>query len=160
MFNTFLKIAFRNIRRNKLHSFINIAGLAVAFSVCILLFLVCYFQFSFDSFHKDKDQLFRVSLTSNTGQGDQQSTVMPVPLKSALEDEIPDIAHAVLVNIGRRENLSYNDRNIEMVVLRTDPEFFEVFNFPIVKGTATPLEGWPSRCSRRAGLPVAAARSR
>ncbi len=136
MFKNYLKIAWRNIRRNKLHSFINIAGLAVAFSVSILLFLVAYFHLSYDSFHKDKDQLFRTSRFENTTQGMQLSDNMPLPLAAALKDEIPDIESAVTVQIGRPENSSYEDKNMEMVILRTDPDFFDIFNFPIIEGSS------------------------
>lgn len=140
MFKNYIKTAWRNIWKNKLHSFINIAGLSVAFSICILLFLVCYFQFSYDSFHSDEDRLFRISLFSNTPNGEQLSTQMPFPLKDALVNDIPDIDNAVIVNMGRRENITYKDKHLERVVLRTDPDFFEIFNFPIIDGyKAAPL---------------------
>ena len=137
MFKNYLKIAWRNIRRNKLHSFINIAGLAVAFSVSILLFLVAYFHLSYDSFHKDKDQLFRMSRFENTAQGVELSDNMPLPLAAALEDEIPDIETAVTVQKGRPENISYQDISIERAIVRTDAGFFDIFNFPVMEGSST-----------------------
>lgn len=123
-----------------MHAFINISGLAIAFSVCILLFLLCYFQFSFDTFHDDKERLFRISLISNPGSGEEGNTNLPLPLKAALEQDIPGIEKVVRVNMGRRENISYQDKNIEQVVLRTDPSFFEIFNFPVLRGDTTPLK--------------------
>ncbi|HET8736269.1 MAG TPA: FtsX-like permease family protein [Pricia sp.] len=136
MFKNYLKIAWRNIRRNKLHAFINIAGLAVAFSISILLFLVAYFHLSYDSFHKDKDQLFRISRYENSSQGNELSANMPLPLAAALEEEIPDIETALTVHRGRPENITYQDKSIERTILRTDPEFFDMLNFPIIKGNS------------------------
>jgi ABC-type antimicrobial peptide transport system permease subunit len=133
MFKNYLKIAWRNLNRNKLHSFINITGLAIAFSVSIVLFLVAYLHLSYDSFHKERSQLFRTSLFTNSVQGAGISSTMPFPLKSVLEDEIPGIEVAVRV-MGSVENISYQDKSIERSITRTDSEFFEIFNFPILIG--------------------------
>jgi len=137
MIKSYLKIAWRNIHNNKLHSFINILGLAVAFSVCIILFLTAYFQFSYDSFHDDKDQLFKTSLFVNTTQGNSLSSNLPLPLKSALEADIPDIETAVIINRGRKESISYENKSIDRVIVRTNPEFFDLFNFPVSVGDKT-----------------------
>ncbi|SDL62000.1 ABC transporter permease [Kriegella aquimaris] len=142
MFKNYLKIAWRNIKRNKLHSFIHITGLAVAFSICILLFLVAYFHLSYDSFHKEKDQLFRTSRFVNNAQGPEVSSQMPLPAAAALEAEIPEIETAVTVHRAMPENFSYGDINMERLITRTDPDFFEIFNFPVIKGnSATILSG-------------------
>ena len=134
MIKNYLIIAFRNIKRNKLHTFIHISGLAVAFSICTLLFLIAYFHLSFDSFHKDEDQLFKISRFENNAQGPQMSTNMPLPLSKALEADIDDIEAAVVINRGRPENFSYQDIDLERVITRTDAKFFNLFNFPIVNG--------------------------
>lgn len=133
MFKNNLKIAWRNLKRNKLHSFINIAGLAIAFSVSIVLFLVAYLHLSYDSFHNEKDKLFRTSLFTNSIQGVGINSTMPLPLKSALENDIPDVEVAVRV-MGSVENISYRDKSIARFITRTDSEFFEIFNFPILVG--------------------------
>jgi len=137
MFKNNIKIAWRNLRRNKLHSFINITGLAIAFSVSIVLFLVGYFHLSYDSFHNDKDQLFRTSRFENTTKGIELSTNMPLPLGAALEEEIPDIETAITIHRAGPENIMYNDKSLERAILRTDPEFFDILNFPIIKGNST-----------------------
>lgn len=136
MFKNYLKIAWRNIKRNKLHSTIHIFGLAIAFSICILLFLTAYFHLSFDSFHKDKGQLFRTSRFINGTQGAERSFQMPLPAAQALKTDIPDIETAITVNMGMPENVSYLDANLERSIIRTGPEFFEMFNFPILSGNA------------------------
>lgn len=136
MFKNNLKLAWRNLRRNKLHSFINITGLAIAFSISIVLFLVAYLHLSYDSFHEDKEQLFRTSLFTNSIQGMGISSTMPLPLKSALETEIPGVDAAIRI-MGTIENISYQDKSITRSVTRTDKDFFEIFNFPVLVGTKT-----------------------
>lgn len=134
MYKNYLKIAWRNIKRNKLHSFINVAGLALAFSVCILLFLVAYFHLSFDSFHEEKSQLFRASRFTNSVQGPEMSSQMPLPAAAAFEAEIPEIETAVIVNRGKPENIAYGNKNLERPITRTEPDFFDLFTFHIIKG--------------------------
>jgi len=142
MFKNYLKIAWRNIRRNKLHSFINVVGLAVAFSICILLFLTAYFHLSYDSFHKEKSQLFRTSRFTNSVQGPDMSSQMPLPAAAALKADIPEIEKAVTVNMGMPENISYGDKNLQRIIIRTNPDFFGIFNFPITVGNEeTALSG-------------------
>ena len=137
MIKNYLKIAWRNITRNKLHSSIHIFGLAIAFSICILLFLTAYFHLSYDSFHKDRSQLFRTSRVVNSAQGTEISSQMPLPMATALKADIPEIGTAVVVNTGMPENISYQDLNMERSIVRTDPEFFKMFNFPVQKGNTT-----------------------
>ena len=142
MLKNHLKIAWRNIRRNKLHSFINIGGLGMAFSISILLFLVAYFHLSYDSFHEDKEQLFRISRFENSERGIEISANMPLPLATSLQAEIPGIENAITVHKGKPENISYKGKSLERAIIRANPEFFEVFNFPVVKGNvASVLSG-------------------
>ncbi len=136
MFKNYIKIAWRNLIKGKLYSFINITGLAIAFSVSIVLFLVVYLHLSYDSFHNEKDQLFRTSMFTHSVQGGGINTTMPLPLKSALENDVPEVEVAVRV-MGRVENISYKDMSLARFITRTDPEFFEIFNFPILVGDKT-----------------------
>ncbi|WP_422082892.1 ABC transporter permease [Ulvibacterium sp.] len=134
MLKNYLKIAWRNIMGNKLHAFIHVTGLAVAFSICIPLFLVAYFHLSFDSFHEEKSQLFRTSRFTNRVQGPEVSSQMPLPAATALVAEIPEIEAAVTVNSGMLENIAYGNKNLERLVTRTEPDFFDLFTFHILKG--------------------------
>ena len=136
MLKNYLKIAWRNAQRNKLHASIHIIGLAVAFAICTLLFLISYFHLSFDSFHNEKSRLFQTTRFENNAQGPQLTSNMPLPLTQALKSDIEDIETAVIVNRGRPENISYQNKDLNRVIVRTDPEFFELFNFPILSGDA------------------------
>lgn len=136
MLKNYLKIAVRHIQRNKLHATIHIAGLAIAFSVCTVLFLISYFHLSFDSFHKEKSRLYQTSRFENNAQGPQLTSNMPLPMAEALQTDIPEIEATIVVNRGRPENISYEDKDLNRVILRTNPDFFEVFNFPVLVGNA------------------------
>ena len=69
MLKTYLKIAFRNLWRYKIFSFINILGLAIGLSSCFLIFLYVRFELSYDGFHKNADRTYRLvaDVTNSTG---------------------------------------------------------------------------------------------
>jgi putative ABC transport system permease protein len=140
MFKNYLKIAFRNIWKNKGYAFINIAGLSLAFCISVFLLLVAYFQLTFDAFHQDGDRIFETYFFSNEPEKPERSTTMPYPLTPALKTEFPEIEAATrIVNGG--DVVEYKGKYFDKTIKYIDPEFFKIFSFQIVKGnTASPLE--------------------
>ena len=77
MLKNYIKIAFRNLRKNKIDSFISIGGLAVGIACCLLLVAFVRFEWSFDEFHENSDQIFVVYSTyenPRTGKESKNST--------------------------------------------------------------------------------------
>ena len=131
MFKNYLKIAFRNLLRHKGYSFINIFGLAVGLTVCILIFLWVQFQFNVDRFHEDVDNIHLV-LVHGTMKNNPST---PAPLAPALKDEIPEILHATRYDGFPEVLLSYGNKNFyENRVRAVDPAFFKIFSFPFARG--------------------------
>lgn len=64
------------------------------------------------------------------------SSQMPLPSANALMADIPEVETAIVVHMGMPENVVYQEKNLEREIIRTDPGFFEVFNFPVIKGNA------------------------
>lgn len=133
MLKNYLKIAGRNILRNKLHSSINVLGLAVAFSICSILFLMAFFQLSYDSFHKDSEQLFKTSLFTNSAEGIRISGQVPTPLMPVIKSEIAGIDGATRVQVSGQV-ITYRDKSLEKRVTLADPDFLEMFTFPVLLG--------------------------
>jgi ABC-type antimicrobial peptide transport system permease subunit len=133
MIKNYFKIAWRNIARNKLHSFINVTGLAVAFSICSILFLMAFFQLSYDSFHTESKQLFKTTLFTNSAEGGRMSSQVPTPLMPVIKEEIAGIEAAARIQfIG--QIVTYKDKSIERMVTKTDPDFLTMFTFPVLIG--------------------------
>lgn len=133
MFKNYLKVALRNILRQKGHSFINIIGLSVGMAVCLLLFLWVQYELSYDRFNEKADQIYRVVSQSGVNGKIRRSAKTPAPLAPALSREFPWIQKAVrfakikfLVKCNNK--LFYED------IFFADPEVFDVFNFPLVNG--------------------------
>jgi len=138
MFKTYAKITWRNIRRQKIYSFINITGLAVGMTVCILIMLWIQYEYSYDQFHTNKDDLYQVILNSGDGKYHDAATVGLIA--DFLEQEYPDIIRAS--NLGRAEyKLSHKGQTFISKGLLVNPGFLEMFSFPLLSGnTQTTLD--------------------
>src|SRR5258708_4883213 len=112
MIYSYFLTALRNLLKHKLNASINVIGLAVAFTCSILLFLLVFYEFSYDGFQKNGSRLFMVYNLSHTSKGDEKGESMSYPVAPTLKAEVP----------GR--------------VSLVDNDFFSMFSFPIVAGNA------------------------
>jgi putative ABC transport system permease protein len=88
MFRNHLKIAFRNLTRNKVFSFINIVGLATGLAICQLIMLYIFDEISYDKHHKNLDRLFRIANTTDKGT---QWAALAAPVAWGLKNDMPEI---------------------------------------------------------------------
>lgn len=133
MFKNYLKVALRNIKRHKGYSFINIAGLSIGMACCVVLFLYIQNELSYDGFHEKADQIYRViSQSEKDGQVDRFAKT-PAPLAPALLKDFPEFEKAIRVGKNVFEIIYLNKRFYENVFF-ADPEIFDVFTFPLIKG--------------------------
>src|SRR3954470_10957686 len=95
MFRNYFTTAFRSFWRNKVFSFINILGLAVGISASLVIFLIVYNEFSFESFQKDKDRVYRVVSDMHFPDQEFKNSGVPLPLPQAVIRELSGIALAV-----------------------------------------------------------------
>ncbi len=131
MWISYLKLAGRNILRNKLRTAIHIAGLALGITVCFLVFNVIFHAYSFDNFHPRKDDIFRVRTT--TGFMDQSfpNVGVPFPLGEVIADELTGIGdkthfytlYETMVILPSADQYFGRTNN----VIFADPGFFRIF---------------------------------
>ncbi|MCP4724528.1 MAG: FtsX-like permease family protein, partial [bacterium] len=135
MSKNYIKIAIRNIRRNKGFSIINISGLTIGLAVCILISLWVRDELSFDKFHENYDSIYRV-ITQETYQGQPTLITRTVgALFKASKEEIPEIAYAARTHRSSGKIIRYGDKIFaEDEFLLTDQDFFAIFSFQITKG--------------------------
>lgn len=138
MIKNYLKIAYRNLMRHKVFSLINISGLALGMTCSILILLWVKDELSVDRFHADLDNLYRVMETQKYPGSDNFTTdATPALLAEALEAEMPEVKHAVRSTTWPWQQLfAYGDKSLKVNGRYTDPEFFEVFTFPLLHGDA------------------------
>ena len=144
MLKNYFKIALRNLLRQKLYAFINIFGLALGVACCLLILLFVEHEWSFDKFHEKAERIYRAILVEHKADGAvEQMSYQPLPLGSTLAAEYPEIEQAVRIFHGGGA-VSYGDKHFSERFIFTDPAFFEVFNFPWLKGDPTKALAGPN----------------
>jgi len=133
MFRNYLKVALRNLKRHKIYSLINIFGLSIGMACTILILLWIQNELSYDRFHENVKDIYRVVHESLISGGYSVGT--PAPLAASLKNESPDIINTVRFRwhsrkiVKCREKIFYEGR-----VLSADPSIFEIFSFLLIKG--------------------------
>ena len=136
MLKSYLKIALRNIKKHKGYSFINVAGLAIGMACCILILLWVQHEVSYDRFHKNADDVYRIYTDFHYDRGVQQYRNIPQPVGPEFQKTVPEINHVVRLLDGASTVKHGADIFYEKEILYVDPSFFEVFTFPFVQGDA------------------------
>jgi putative ABC transport system permease protein len=139
MFNNYFKTSFRSLMRNPLNSFINVFGLAMAIGICMLVYAFARWTFSTDQFHEHKNEVHLVTFFANRDGSQQEFGTAPRPLADVLRQDFPQIEKVSRVE-DRTVVLKYEDHVFNERVRLVDPEFLEMFTFPLKWGTASSLK--------------------
>lgn len=136
MFRNYLKIIFRNFSKNKTFSFINIIGLTIGLTSCLLIALYIQQQLSFDKFQKNGDRIARVIMGysfegSDAGnKGNYTSVRVPVVMKQ----NFPEVKDAVIMTNGKKIIRYNNSLVTENNFMYADSSFFNLFSFDLLEG--------------------------
>jgi len=137
MLKNYLKIAFRNLRKHKGYSFLNLAGLALGMTCCLLIMLYVQDELSYDRFHPKAKRLYRVILDAGVGGQFIKTAVTAAPMAATLVREAPEVETAARFWRGGRVLVGYeNNRFYEENFLWADSSVFTVFGFPLLQGDA------------------------
>lgn len=132
MLQNYLRIAFRNLWKNKGITAINVAGLSLGLACFTLLLLHVNDEFSFDRFHAQKDHIFRVyrHMQPMDGEPARSDVYMPMPLGPAMQADFPDVANYVRFCDWGEYVVRSPRQQAKLPVLYADPQIFDVFSFP------------------------------
>lgn len=144
MIRNHLIIAIRNIRRSLGFTIINIAGLSLAITCSIVLFLLVRFLTSFDNYHPDGDRIYRIATTSDWGKEEYDHTPgVPAPLPEAVKNEVTGVDEVLFIS-GRWKALVSVEENEERRIFEeegsigyTDSTYFNFFKRDLLSGNAT-----------------------
>ncbi|MBX2943421.1 MAG: ABC transporter permease [Cyclobacteriaceae bacterium] len=148
MLRNFFKSSIRNILRERYFSLINIVGLALGISVCLLIWSYVKFEMSYDNFHKDLDRLYRVNQTLIWApNGGMMGSTGP-QLALVLREDFPEVEQSMRVNTAGSYLVRYQQPNGQIEafnednVLAADSNFFNFFSIPLKEGNSiTALQG-------------------
>ncbi len=136
--NTYFKLAWRNLWKQKSFTALNIFGLTVAFATAILLGLSALFELSFDTFHANRKDVYKLYTSEQKADGTGISTSFPVPFTPALKAEVAGIKH-ISRYATNMTPVKYGDKELLLNSNFVDEHFLEMFSFPVIKGNKTPL---------------------
>ncbi|HEX9503761.1 MAG TPA: ABC transporter permease [Patescibacteria group bacterium] len=132
MFKTYFKLAYRNIIKDKAYSIINISGLAIGFASSIMILLWVQNELSYDKFHKNAAQIYRIACDF----GDSKTIGTPAGMPAALKAEMPVIKNTVRLYYAWSSILmeTGNKKFEEKHAWYADPSFLDMFSYPLVEG--------------------------
>ncbi len=135
MLTSYLKIAWRNIRRHKGYSFINIAGLSVGMACFLLILLFSQYEFSYEQHHENADQVYRINVEQYLTDRVFRAQTSPVPLAEALYNDLPEVIQFTRFQTLPTFLVRHEDRRYyEDEVIFTDPGVLDMFTFQLAMG--------------------------
>jgi len=134
MLKNYLKVAFRNLWKNKGFSFINIAGLAVGMASAILILLWIQNEVSYDGFHAKKDRIYEAWNRAEFSGALHCWNTTPRVLAAAMQRDFPEVEHTCRVDWPRRLLFSIGDKRLMVKGNAVDSIFLQVFSFPMLEG--------------------------
>lgn len=136
MLTNYFKLAFRNILKHKFFSAINIFGMSIGITACLLIMLYLIDELSYDRFHADADRIYQVGLHARISDQDILSTNTPPPMAERFVAEIPGIQSATrLARFWGTPSMRVDEVSfMEEKVFHADSNFFEFFSFKLIEG--------------------------
>lgn len=136
MLKNYLVTAWRNLKKNKTFSLINIAGLAIGMAVCLLILQYVNFELSYDQFNKNASDVYRVANDRyQNGKLIQHGTITYSAIGKAMQDDYPEVVSHVRVVPWGRNVISYQDKKVgDQDAVAVDNAFLTMFSYPILAG--------------------------
>lgn len=135
MYKSYFKIGWRNLLKNKGLFTINISGLSIGIATCLIIMMFVMDELSFDRYNEKADQIVRVVLKGKMNGEIIKEAVTPAPVASTFKNELPEVLDATRLRTFGSPKITYKNttyRNSKVALV--DPNFFEVFTLPLLKG--------------------------
>lgn len=134
MLKNYFKIAWRNLKKNKFYSSLNILGLALGMSCSFLIWLWVQDELSYNRFYPGQEDIYFVRINGHFNGNLYTNTVTPAPLADALKEDIPEVAHAVKLSWNSSMLISVGENSGKENGLYASDGLFNVFRLPAVAG--------------------------
>ncbi len=145
IFKSYFKIAWRNLRRHQLYSFINISGLSIALAAFWMIALYVANELSYDNYHLNADRIFRVAQHANWDGGNLNLACTPAPFAPALKSSYPEIRETVRIESAGEEIITYDNRQLKVNdIFFTENTVFKIFSYQFIYGDANTALSFPN----------------
>lgn len=128
--------SFRNLRRNRMYTVLNIAGLSVGIACTLFILLWVSDEMSYDGFHANKKELYQLWSNEKLDQGIQSSPAMSLPLEKEIREKVAGIKYVIPVDWGFQHLLSYGDKKLRKKSYYAGEHFLDMFSFPLRSGSS------------------------
>ena len=133
MFRLFLRLFIKNVIQDRWIFVLNMLGLTIGIAVSIIMYLWVIEELSYDRFHKDSDNIYRIVRLNKASSGLKKSIFSPIPLPYSLKKDFPQIEEAVAIYTGHMDkDFHIEDKMIKLKIEYTTEDFFKVFSFPLI----------------------------
>jgi putative ABC transport system permease protein len=138
MFKNYFLMAFRNLKKHRAYTLINVFGLALGLSASILILLYLQFEISYDRFHKNADSIYRVSIRHlREGMSEGETHVFTPPIGPDMEKDFPEVEDFVRMSTLRTAYLNVENKAFKVDhICYISPSLFEVFSFKLESGNS------------------------
>jgi putative ABC transport system permease protein len=135
MLKNYFKIALRNLLKNKVFSLINIFGLAVGLTCCMLIAAFLYTELGYDKFAEHADQIYRVGLKISQNGGVADYPDVDAAVGEGIKNALPGISQSARITSARLLFMQHNDKNFkENLITFCDSNFLQMFSIPLIEG--------------------------
>ena len=139
MFKNYLLVTFRNLYKNRVFALINILGLGIAISVCIVAYFNHMFGYDFDRWHENFDEIYRVTTYRQMQDREQEYGMVPLPIGINLREDIPAVAKSARL-MRSYSPVKVGIENFNRQVSYVDTEFLDIFTFTLISGNRESIE--------------------
>jgi putative ABC transport system permease protein len=137
MIKSYINIAWRNIKKNKVFSFINITGLSLGISVCFIIMLYVQDELSYDRYNEHADRIARIQFKATINGGEISEAGIMAPVAQALKHDFPEVEDATRLLFTGSPKVAYGTKSLTIDHFAfADPDFFNVFTLPLLSGDA------------------------
>ncbi|MCK8492705.1 ABC transporter permease [Spirosoma sp. RP8] len=137
MLQNYIKIAWRNLVRNRVFSAINIIGLSLGIATCLLISLFVLDELSFDRYNEKADRMVRVIFRGSSAGGKMNEAHVMPPTAQTLKTDYPEVQEATRIRLGGTPVVTVDTKTFrDAAVAFTDSNFFQVFTLPLLEGSA------------------------
>ncbi len=137
MIKNYLIIAARNLNHKKVFSFINIFGLALGMSLCLLIITILKDQFGFDSFHPNADRIYRINTEALRKNGSKEGYASsPLALAKTIENKYTYIEKSAPLVRAMNGEAEANGKVLSLNGFLTTPQFFDIFGYTLLYGNS------------------------
>ncbi|MCS4436652.1 ABC transporter permease [Aquiflexum gelatinilyticum] len=135
MFSNYLIISFRNFYKFRFYTLINVLGLTIGITACLVIFLYVRFELSYDKYHKNADSIMRVDWDLQMGEEQNYQASVTPPVAQTLVAEYPEVEAAARFRyLGSFQFKREIENFIERRVIYADNDIFRIFSIPFVSG--------------------------